>query len=492
MLRSAPPPAGPVRVLVVEDDEMVRRAVLRQLRGGEFEVAESGDGEAALQALQGDDFDVVLADAVMPRVSGMDLLRRVRELGLDVEVIMMTAHNDLTLAFEAVQAGAFHFLKKPFTTEELRLHVLRASERQRMLAHTRRLEAELDDSRGFTRALGTSRAMREVRDFVQRVAAQGSTVLITGECGTGKEVIAREIHARSARARSPFVAVNCGALPETLIETLLFGSVRGAYSGAEDRPGYFEAAHGGTIFLDEVGELPKAQQVKFLRVLQERKVTRVGDTREREVNVRVIAATNVDIKAAVAEGRFRQDLYFRLRVQMLQLPSLRERREDIQLLAYHFLQKHGEQAAGRVTRISPIALRALESFGWPGNVRELESAIIVGLGAATGDTLELNHLPQEIIAGKFSGLPAPEPAPSSAAILPSMSLDYNEARRRAIADFEQAYIKRVLDAAQGNITQAARLAGLDRSNFRRVLRRCNPTDGASVNGRPRDDDDARS
>ncbi|MFO0609440.1 MAG: sigma-54 dependent transcriptional regulator [Polyangiales bacterium] len=495
---SSPPPGGPVRVLVVEDDDAVRRAVVRQLRDPGFELVESGDGEEALELLSAHEFDVVLADVVMPRAGGMELLRRVRERAIDVEVIMMTAHNDLSLAFEAVQAGAFHFLKKPFSTEELRLHVLRASERQRILARTRQLEAQLDGARPAARALGTSRAMREVREFVQRVAPQMSSVLVTGECGTGKEVIAREIHARSTRARGPFIAVNCGALPETLVETILFGSARGAYSGAEDRPGHFEAANGGTIFLDEIGELPKAQQVKFLRVLQERKVTRVGESREREVNVRVIAATNVDIKAAVAEQRFRQDLYFRLRVQAIQLPPLRERREDIQLLAYHFLQKHGPQLNPRVHRISPIALRALESYEWPGNVRELESAIYVGLGAAAGDTLELDGLPAELRAVQLTGpalpsapLPAAPPpvaplAPPPFAPPPALAtLDYTEARRRCIADFERAFVKAVLDAAGGNISQAARLAGLDRSNFRRVQRRVAGDPG------PDDDDERR-
>jgi DNA-binding NtrC family response regulator len=485
-------------VLVVEDDAAVRRAVLRQLRDPDFEVIEAGDGEEALELLAAREFDVVLADVVMPRTSGMDLLRRVRERGIDVEVIMMTAHNDLSLAFEAVQAGAFHFLKKPFTTEELRLHVLRASERQRILARTRQLEAELDGTRPVTRALGTSRAMREVREFVQRVATQQSSVLITGECGTGKEVIAREIHARSSRSRGPFIAVNCGALPETLVETLLFGSARGTYSGAEDRQGHFEAANAGTIFLDEIGELPKAQQVKFLRVLQERKVTRVGESREREVNARVIAATNVDIKAAVADGRFRQDLFFRLRVQAIQLPTLRERREDIQLLAYHFLQKHGPVLNPRVHRISPIALRALESYDWPGNVRELESAIYVGLGAAPGDTIELDGLPAELRAVQIIPPGAATPA-AAAVVVPAAvpvafvppviitSLDYAEARRRSVADFERAYVKAVLDAAGGNISQAARLAGLDRSNFRRIQRRVDLESGDPTLS-PADDD----
>jgi two-component system response regulator HydG len=501
---SLPPPGGPVRVLVVEDDDAVRRAVVRQLRDPAFAVLAAGDGEAALDLLAAQDFDVVLADAVMPRTSGIDLLRRVRERAIDVEVIMMTAHNDLSLAFEAVQAGAFHFLKKPFATEELRLHVLRASERQRILARTRQLEAELDGGRPSVRALGGSRAMREVRDFIQRVAPQTSSVLITGECGTGKEVVAREIHARSPRARGPFIPVNCGAIAESLVESLLFGSARGAYSGAEDRPGYFEAAHGGTIFLDEIGELPRAQQVKFLRVLQERKVTRVGEAREREVNVRVIAATNVDIKAAVAEQRFRQDLYFRLRVQAIHLPPLRERREDIQLLAYHFLLKHGPQTRPRVQRISPIALRALEAYDWPGNVRELENAILVGLTAAPADVLELDGLPAELRAVQLShappflpslpapSLPSPSPSlpapPPLAVVLPPApsfgTLDYAEARRRSVADFERSYVQAVLAAAGGNISQAARLAGLDRSNFRRIQRRV-----AAEAGEPASPDD---
>jgi len=462
-------------VLVVEDDAAVRRAVLRQLRDPDFEVIEAGDGEVALELLAAREFDVVLTDVVMPRTNGMDLLRRVRERGIDVEVIMMTAHNDLSLAFEAVQAGAFHFLKKPFTTAELRLHVLRASERQRILARTRQLEAELDGGRPAARALGTSRAMREVREFVQRVAPQPSSVLITGECGTGKEVVARELHARSTRARGPFLAVNCGAFTESLIETQLFGCIRGAFTGSEDRPGHFESANGGTIFLDEIGELPKAQQVKFLRVLQERKVTRVGESRERDVNVRVIAATNIDIKAAVADGRFRQDLYFRLRVQAIQLPPLRERREDIQLLAYHFLQKHGPALNPRVHRISPIALRALESYEWPGNVRELDSAVYVGLSAAPGDTIELEGLPAELRAVQLTpaGPPpgSPPPAAPAAAAVTLSTLDYADARRRSVADFERAYVKAVLAAAGGNISQAARVAGLDRSNFRRIQRR---------------------
>ncbi len=482
-LHSEPPgPAVPARVLVVEDEAQVRRAVVRQLRDPSFEVAEADDGEEALEALAEGNVDVVLADVMMPRLSGMELLRRVRESGLDVEVIMMTAHNDLTLAFEAVQAGAFHFLKKPFTTEELRVQVLRASERRRMLARTRMLEAELDGTRSASRLVGSSRAMRDVREFVTRVASHSATVLITGEHGTGKEVVAREIHARSSRARKPFVAFNCGALTESLLEAQLFGTVRGAFTGAEDRAGYFEAAEGGTVFLDEIGELPRSQQVRLLRVIQERKVTRVGETREREIDVRLIAATNVDIKSAVAAGRFRPDLYFRLQVHELEVPSLRDRREDVPLLAYHFMARHGPQQNPRVTRISPMAVRALESYAWPGNVRELENAIVSALGNARGETLELDALPKAVRAAPLA---SPSHGPAPAAV--DASLDYNLAKRRALAEFERAYFKNLLELTQNNISRAARLAGLDRSNFRRILRRA--TGDARLGGASDDERD---
>jgi two-component system response regulator HydG len=480
----APGPGAPVRVLVVEDEVQVRRAVARQLRDPIIEVSEATDGEEALEVIALGGVDVVLADVMMPRLSGMELLRRVREAGLDVEVIMMTAHNDLSLAFEAVQAGAFYFLKKPFTTEELRVQVLRASERRRMVARTRMLEAELDGTRSASRLVGSSRAMREVRDFVNRVGPQQATVLITGEHGTGKEVVAREIHARSPRARRAFVAFNCGALTESLLEAQLFGTMRGAFTGAEDRPGFFEAADGGTVFLDEIGELPRAQQVRLLRVIQERKVTRVGETRERDIDVRLIAATNVDIKAAVADGRFRPDLYFRLQVHEIEVPALRERRDDVPLLAYHFMARHGPQQNPRVTRISPMAVRALEAYPWPGNVRELENAIVASLGSARGETLELDALPKAVRAAPLSPIASQGPAPGA-----DTSLDYNLSKRRALDEFERTYFKNLMELTQGNISRAARLAGLDRSNFRRILRRAT-SDGRGAAEADLSDDDA--
>ncbi len=464
---SPPGPTAPVRVLVVEDEVQVRRAVTRQLRDPEIEVEEASDGEEALALVARADIDVVLADVVMPRVSGMDLLRRVRESGADVEVIMMTAHDAVSLAFEAVQNGAFYFLKKPFSTEELRVQVLRAAERRRMVNRTRMLEAELDGTRNASRLVGNSRLMREVREFVNRVGPLQATVLITGEHGTGKEVVAREIHARSPRARKPFVAFNCGALTESLLEAQLFGTVRGAFTGAEDRPGFFEAADGGTVFLDEIGDLPKSQQVRLLRVLQERKVTRVGETREREIDVRVIAATNLDIKAAVADGRFRADLYFRLQVHELEVPALRGRREDVPLLAYHFMARHGPQHNPRVTRISPMAVRALEAYSWPGNVRELENAVVSALAISRAEPLELDALPKAVRAAPLAGATVQAgPTPRT-----DTSLDYNLAKRRALSEFERTYFKNLMELTAGNISRAARLAGLDRSNFRRILRR---------------------
>ena len=461
-----PGPVTAVRVLVVEDEVQVRRAVVRYLRDPQFEVLEADDGEEALEIIARGGLDVVLADVMMPRMSGLEMLRRVRSQGLDVEVIMMTAHDDLSMAFEAVHAGAFYFLKKPFAAQELHTQVLRATERRRMLARTRRLEAELDGSRTASRLVGSSRAMREVREFVARVASLPATVLITGEHGTGKEVVAREIHARSSRARKPFVAFNCGALTESLLEAQLFGTVRGAFTGAEDRAGFFEAADGGTLFLDEIGELPKNQQVRLLRVIQESRVTRVGEVREREIDVRLVAATNLDIKAAVADGRFRPDLYFRLQVHELEVPTLRDRRDDIPLLAYHFMARHGPRHNAGVTRISPMAVRALESYSWPGNVRELENAIVSALGTSRGDTLELDALPKAVRAAPLAA--AAKASPAAAA---DTSLDYNVAKRRAVAEFERAYFKNLMELTQGNISRAARLACLDRSNFRRILRR---------------------
>ncbi len=468
---SEPPgPLAPARVLVVEDEVQVRRAVVRYLRDPAFEVLEADDGEEALEVIGRGGVDVVLADVMMPRMSGMEMLRRVRAQSLDVEVIMMTAHDEISMAFEAVHAGAFYFLKKPFAAQELHTQVLRAAERRRMLARTRELEAELDGSRSTSRLVGSSRAMREVREVVSRVAALPVTVLITGQHGTGKEVVAREIHARSPRARKPFVAFNCGALTESLLEAQLFGTVRGAFTGAEDRAGFFEAADGGTLFLDEIGELPKNQQVRLLRVIQESRVTRVGEVREREIDVRLVAATNIDIKAAVADGRFRPDLYFRLQVHELEVPALRDHREDIPLLAYHFMARHGPRHNPRVTRISPMAVRALESYAWPGNVRELENAVVSALGTSKGDTLELDALPKAVRAAPLAAaVKASSPGADTA-------LDYNIAKRRAVSEFERTYFKNLMELTQGNISRAARLAGLDRSNFRRILRRAQ-TDG---------------
>ena len=496
---STPPEAigarhDPIRVLVVDDERDVRRAALRLLSKPDFIGVEAEDGESALELIRAGDIDVVLADVLMPRLSGMELLQRVREGQYPVEVIVMTALNELPLILDPVKAGAFHFLKKPFSMQELRIHVVRAAERKRMIERTRSLEAALGGSRRLNLAIGGSPAMQEVADFVFRVAGLGMPVLILGESGTGKELIAQEIHAHSARARKPYVPVNCGALPNNLAEGLLFGSRRGAFTGAEDRRGYFEAAHGGTIFLDELGELPLELQPKLLRVVGERKVQRLGETDEKPIDVRVIAATNVDIEQAVAERRFRQDLYFRLNVHTIRLPPLRERKEDIGELAYHFLRRISTQEKKTVVRIAPVALRALEAYEWPGNVRELENVIARGHSTTTTDTIELSCLPPKIRSaglGRVSA-PAPEPVWSGAAPAPVAPhpakppsappkpevLDYNLAKKEWLRRFEREYFERLLKAAEGNISKAARLAGLDRSNFKRVFRRATQPGGA--------------
>ncbi len=490
---SRPKPAL-VRVLVADDDMHVRRAVVRMLRASGIEAVEAADGEAALQRLQAGDIDVLLADIMMPRMDGMQLLRVVRERNLGVEVVMMTAHGDVSMAVEAVRAGAYNFLKKPFTSnEEVVLAVNNATDHRRLLERTRTLEAQLIHQQGLGQMIGSSPAMQEVYRKVLNVAPGPTPVLILGESGTGKELIAQEIHARSSRSAKAFVAVNLGTLTEQMMVDELFGHVKGAYTGADrDRPGLFEAADGGTIFLDEVGELPLVQQPALLRVLQEREVRRTGANSYRSVDVRVIAATNVDLGIAVRDRRFRDDLYFRLNVVTIPLPPLRERREDIAELAFHFLKTSAGRLQKDVRRIDPRAVHALESYAWPGNVRELQNAVESAVVHAQGDTVTADLLPDALraLAGPSlvpagATVPAP-PAGDDGLVV----LDYNAAKKRALADFERTYVQAILARSDGNISKAARLANLDRSNFKRVMRRALRGEGVNLPDDEGDEDAA--
>ncbi|HEX6764710.1 MAG TPA: sigma-54 dependent transcriptional regulator [Polyangiaceae bacterium] len=459
---------APPRVLVVDDEVALRRALMRMLEGRGMQVVSAGDGVEALEVLEREIVDVAVVDLMMPRVGGLELLERVRERHAGTEVVLMTAFGDVETAVKAVQAGAYHFLTKPFrSNDEVVLTVEKAAQHRRLVDHAVMLERRLEEMRKFGGLIGNSTRMQSVYRLALGVAPTSSTVLLLGESGTGKELTARAIHQHSPRAEKPFVALNCSAIPVDLVESELFGHVRGAFTGATaTRPGLFETADGGTLFLDEVGDLPPLAQVKLLRALQEGEVKRIGSNETRTVDVRVVAATNVDLKTRIRAGGFREDLYYRLNVVAIALPTLRERPDDIPLLAQHFVLKYAERANRPVRGISSAALEILLAQPWPGNVRELENAIEHAVVFCTGDTIEPENLPLGLDA-----MPVASTRGAATGLLVHADLPVRDAKARALASFEEAYFREVLARADGNVSEAARRAGLDRSNFRRAARR---------------------
>ncbi|HVV82895.1 MAG TPA: sigma-54 dependent transcriptional regulator, partial [Kofleriaceae bacterium] len=408
-------------------------------------------------------FDVIVTDIRMPGADGLAVLREARAREPDVEVILMTAFATVPAAVDAIRQGAFDYLAKPFEPDEAQLIVERALERRRLRAEARDLKRALAGIRRIDNLVARSPAMMPVLGLVQRAAGSDATVLVTGESGTGKEVVARAIHAAGPRAGRAFVAVNCGAIPEALIESELFGHVKGSFTGASaEHHGLFEEADGGTLFLDEIADLPLAMQVKLNRVLQERKVRRVGATSEHAVDVRVIAATNVDLKARVAAGQFREDLYYRLNVLHLQLPALRDRREDIPTLAAVLLERHGARRRDGVPEgFTPDALSALIRYDWPGNVRELENAIERAIAVTDGPRIELEALPIEV----------------GSVLRPRIThgmesqLSYREVVDLARDRASREYLIALMRELGGNVTEASRRAGMERESLHRLLKR---------------------
>ncbi|MCB9728929.1 MAG: sigma-54-dependent Fis family transcriptional regulator, partial [Deltaproteobacteria bacterium] len=377
---------------------------------------------------------------------------------------MMTAHATIQTAVDAMRKGAYDFLTKPFEPPEALVHaVVRASERKRLLDRNRFLEKRLGLEDDYYGIVGSAPSMRRLFALIEAVRHASSSVLIRGESGTGKELVARALHHGSPRRQRAFVAVNCSALPDALLESELFGHARGAFTGA-DRPheGLFEAADGGTLLLDEIGDMPLALQAKLLRVLQEGEVRRIGESQPRKVDVRIVAATHVDLARAVADGRFREDLYYRLDVISLTMPPLRERREDIPQLAWHFLRRQAARQKRRIEGFSDEALARLTAYGWPGNVRELENAIERAVVLSRTPTIEAEALPDTLRQGGGAG----EPVLGQVSALP-----FQAAKNQAIEAFEARYVREALERTGGNVSEAARLAGLDRSNFRRLARR---------------------
>jgi two-component system response regulator PilR (NtrC family) len=482
---------GRPRLLIVDDEAGLRGMlqVLFRRAGYEVDVAEgAGSGTRAL-AEASRPFDLVVTDLVMPDGSGMDVLDAARARSEATQVVMITAHARTEQAVEAMRKGAYDYLEKPFRNDVLRATVDKALEKGRIVEENRQLRAQVRRDWRRGEIVGRSVAMRRVIDLVDRVAASPASVLITGESGTGKEVVARALHHRSDRASRSFVAVNCGALPENLMESELFGHEKGAFTGATARKeGLFRAADGGTLFLDEIGELPVSLQVKLLRVLQERRVRPVGAAKEQAVDVRVLAATNQVVEEAVAEGRLRQDLFYRLNVIRIHLPPLRERREDIPLLAEHFLARHGA-LRGRRLSFSRGALRFLVEARWSGNARELENVVERAVTLARGDLVEAEDLLlDDVLGGPEAGttgghrldgerhapgrsppssVPAGSAPPSRAALeaptrLPDEGIDLD----RHLAEVERRLLLQALAQAGGVRTRAAKLVGMTFRSFR--------------------------
>jgi len=436
-------------ILIADDEEPIRHVLAVLLSEQGYFVRAVEDGDDALRELAARDYDALVTDVRMPGMDGLSLVRAVQQQAPETTVIVMSAYGSHDLALEAMKAGAYDYLGKPFRPDEVLLVLRKAEERERLRAENRRLRREIQASRGAYAIVAESPAMKEVLRLVQKVAPAKTTVLIAGESGTGKELIARALHEMSPRAERPFVAVNCGAIPEQLIESELFGHAKGAFTGASGaKRGLFEEADGGTLLLDEIGDLPLHLQVSLLRVLQEGEVRRVGDARTIRVDVRVLAATHLDLAQAVAAGTFREDLFYRLNVVALELPPLRERTEEIEPLARRFLARHAVRLGIPEKPLPAEALRRLRAWRWPGNVRELENALERALVLSEGDEIDPDAFPEELRAAAAPSGPPPEPATGDLSI------------KRAQRVLEADLIRRALLRTQGNRTRAAELLEL--------------------------------
>ena len=444
-------------ILVVDDESGILDTLRILLRKEGFEVTTAQGGKAGLDQIRSGNHDIVLTDVRMPQVTGLDILQAAKEQDTMTPVILMTAQASLQTAVAAVNAGAFYYIQKPFSNDELLAILRRACEFRQIRVENRQLKQDIrrKDRATVARPIGKSRRFMDVLKLAEIVAPTDSTVLIQGESGTGKEVIARYIHNLSGRADGPFLSINCGALPENLLESELFGHVKGSFTGAvRDKQGLFAAARGGTFFLDEVGEMPPSLQIKLLRVLQEREVIPVGATETIPVDVRIVAATNRDLEEEVRRGHFRSDLFYRLNVIALELPSLRDRRDDLVLLIDHFFQDMAVERESSPKALSSDALDAVMVYDWPGNVRELQNALEHAVVLSKGTLIEPGALPERITRRRREPLVAERSSPN-----PSLEV------------IERAYIMWVLQAEGGNKTRAAEVLGIDPSTLYRKLSR---------------------
>jgi len=450
MVESGEPDRG--RILIVEDDRPQADAMAEALQRVGHTCVVVTDPRRALESLDADDFDIVVTDLVMQGVDGMEVLGHAKRIDPGAEVLMVTGHGTIETAVQAIRQGASDYITKPLNLGELRDRVAKALEHRRLVRRTEQLSAQLDERFGFEGIVGHSAAMQRVIQTCQQVAPTDATVLIEGESGTGKELVAKALHTNSRRKGKNFVALNCAALSEGILESELFGHEKGAFTGAVmRRKGRFEHADGGTLFLDEVGDMPASTQIKLLRVLEDGEIVRVGSNEPRKVDVRLLSATNQDLDELVKRGKFREDLYFRLRVVRIALPALRERREDIPLLTEHYIRRIAREHGKNVTGITPEAQRALAAYDWPGNIRELTNTLETMILLAPRETLQVEDIPPEIHpSGRKE---------QADGFTPGMSL----------ADAERIVIARTLEMTGGNRQQAARMLGIgERTLYRKI------------------------
>jgi len=432
------------RVLIVDDEENIRLVLRTLLRRHGYEVEAAASGEEALPLVDSFGPDVVLADVRMPKMGGLDLLATLKAKGHDATVIVMSAYGNVDQAIEAMKAGAYDYIQKPFKNDEVVLALKKAEERETLRRENRALREEIRKENRYEDILAKSQKMQDIFRTISKIADYKTTVLVTGESGVGKELVARAIHRRSSRRAGPFVAINCGAIPENLLESELFGHKKGAFTDAiNDRRGLFEDASTGTLFLDEIGELPLGLQVKLLRVLEDEQIRRLGETRDLKVDVRIVAATHRDLDAETKAGRFREDLYYRLNVLPIHIPPLRDRREDVPLLIEHFVARNNTRLRSNIVGIDSEARRLLFEYGWPGNVRELENTIERAMVLAEGDQIIAGDLPERIRDAQDSV---------------QMQLSSGELSvKKTTRIIEEILIRRALQKTRGNRTRAADL-----------------------------------
>ncbi len=449
--------------LIIDDEEIIRQACRRILEPEGISMLEAGDATTALKLLEQHEIDLVLTDLRLPDLSGIEVLRRVKEFDPYVEVIIVTGHGSVNTAVEAMKLGAYDYIEKPFRPDELRALVMKALERRRLRKENLSLKKHLS-TQYIKNLVGGSRAMAKVYKLISIVAPTSSTVLITGESGTGKELVARAIHFNSPRKDAPFVVVDCGLIPDDLLEAELFGYKKGAFTGAlEHRQGLIEDAQGGTLFLDEIGNLPSGLQAKLLRLLQEKEYRPLGARESKRADIRVVAATNRDLKEMVRKGKFREDLFYRLNIFPIHLPPLRERKEDIPLLANHFLRKYSSELGKPIKSITAEAMKRLVEYHWPGNVRELENTIQRAVLLAEGDVIEPASL----------SLQAEEDSIRVPGNIEELKELKKRLRQKAVESAERLFVLSALERNSWNITRAAEDVGMQRPNFHALMKKYN-------------------